>query len=251
MTYPGSAPQNTPWGVGFPEVPGQRSPEQPRPSMARPYTTPAPPAPPAGHPHPGAFPQPGDAATEVISLPPAAPTAPPPPPEAAPPGRVLEGSLVEDTAAHPTLDPAPGGELSPPDDRGASGEPPTEPVTEPVAAAPGGVDEPVTEPVTVPPATPSAARFGAAAPGAPVLPQASAEKLRARFAATLPMFVDDPAAAVAEAETVVGEAIDAVSEALRDRQRTLRSAGAGGSDTESLRITLREYRGFLEQLLDR
>ena len=65
-------------------------------------------------------------------------------------------------------------------------------------------------------------------------------------------FVDDPAAAAAEAEELVAEAVDRFSATLADRKSELdvwRGGGAAAGDTEQMRVVLRRYRDFLDRLL--
>lgn len=71
-------------------------------------------------------------------------------------------------------------------------------------------------------------------------------------------FVDDPKASVTEAADVVARVSAALEAAIQERQRiiqehqrTLRDRWSEGTnaDTETLRETLRMYRGFLDQLL--
>jgi hypothetical protein len=64
-------------------------------------------------------------------------------------------------------------------------------------------------------------------------------------------FVDDPAAAAAEAEELVAEALDRFAATLADRKSELDAwrGGAGAGDTEQMRVVLRQYRDFLDRLL--
>ncbi|AAZ55402.1 hypothetical protein JCM3263A_25210 [Thermobifida fusca] len=65
-------------------------------------------------------------------------------------------------------------------------------------------------------------------------------------------FVDDPRASVAAADSLVGEAIEQFTARLNERRRRIESSwqrrSEGGSDTERLRVALREYRTLLDQL---
>jgi hypothetical protein len=77
------------------------------------------------------------------------------------------------------------------------------------------------------------------------------QELRDRWRELQLGFVDDPSAAVGEAQTLVDEAIDRYTAALSARRHDLdgwRSAGRAG-DTEVLRVALRGYRDFLDRLL--
>jgi hypothetical protein len=61
----------------------------------------------------------------------------------------------------------------------------------------------------------------------------------------LAMFVDDPRGSVAEASAIVDEAINAFIAAARGRQASLAASWqAENTDTEQLRMALREYRTF-------
>ncbi|MEU5724306.1 hypothetical protein [Micromonospora sp. NPDC047738] len=65
-------------------------------------------------------------------------------------------------------------------------------------------------------------------------------------------FVDDPQAAVGAAQSLVEEAIEALSAALRDQKARLGGWQASGStDTEQLRVAVRDYRDFLDRVLGR
>jgi hypothetical protein len=63
-------------------------------------------------------------------------------------------------------------------------------------------------------------------------------------------FVDDPVAALNRAHDLITEAVDELTEALlaeRDELDPLRSRST--PDTESMRIAMRGYRGFLDRIL--
>lgn len=74
-------------------------------------------------------------------------------------------------------------------------------------------------------------------------------QMRTRWQAVQLRFVDDPAAVAGEMQTLVGEAVQALSAALADRQRELDSWSHGGHDTEQLRLAVQRYRDFHEFLL--
>ncbi|MFI2714053.1 hypothetical protein ACH495_28415 [Micromonospora sp. NPDC018662] len=80
----------------------------------------------------------------------------------------------------------------------------------------------------------------------------AAQGFRDRWRDVQLRFVDDPRAAVGEAESLVEEAIEALSTALRE-QRTRLGAWqeSGSSDTEQLRVAVRGYRDFLDRVLGR
>ncbi|WP_017613757.1 hypothetical protein [Nocardiopsis salina] len=64
-------------------------------------------------------------------------------------------------------------------------------------------------------------------------------------------FVDDPEQAVRDADALAAEVAEAVVEGIEERRARLRAvwdAGPGETDTESLRLVLREYRAYVERL---
>jgi hypothetical protein len=64
-------------------------------------------------------------------------------------------------------------------------------------------------------------------------------------------FVDDPREAVHRADALLDEVVTALTSALTSRSGTLRDRWKNSetSDTEQLRLALREYRGLVERLL--
>ncbi|MCG5212584.1 hypothetical protein [Streptosporangium sp. KLBMP 9127] len=64
-------------------------------------------------------------------------------------------------------------------------------------------------------------------------------------------FVDDPRAAVEHADELLGEVVTTMTEALNSRTGRLQDTwkNSGESDTEQLRLALRDYRTLLERLL--
>lgn len=71
------------------------------------------------------------------------------------------------------------------------------------------------------------------------------ERFRARWRELQADFVDDPKRAVSEADDV----LDEVMRTLTEHRQRLASEWKGQTDTEDLRIALREYRSFFDQLL--
>ena len=146
------------------------------------------------------------------------------------------------------------------------------------AAHPGDRDEAVAagaagygraEPTMVDPDT-SAAAAGAGAVGAGLAGAArptpgavpadaatlfepeTAQGFRDRWRDVQLRFVDDPRAAVGEAQSLVEEAIEALSAALRDQKTKLGGwQDSGSADTEQLRVAVRGYRDFLDRVLGR
>ncbi|GHD27731.1 hypothetical protein [Nocardiopsis kunsanensis] len=75
--------------------------------------------------------------------------------------------------------------------------------------------------------------------------------LKERWTGTQGGFVDDPARAVREADALAAEVADAVVAGIEARRAQLRAVwdGEGArTDTESLRLVLREYRSYVERL---
>jgi hypothetical protein len=84
--------------------------------------------------------------------------------------------------------------------------------------------------------------------------EASADELRARLRAAEPRLLDNPAAAVADAQQVVTDAVTALaailSAALLQEHDAIDPRRATETpDTEALRIAMRGYRDSLERLL--
>jgi hypothetical protein len=85
--------------------------------------------------------------------------------------------------------------------------------------------------------------------------------LRTRLQEALGGFVDDPPRAVRDADGVLEEAVERLTDALRDRRNALMAAwdsdraqggdtaGGSGDRTEDLRLALRAYRDLAERLL--
>ncbi|MFG2381994.1 hypothetical protein [Streptomyces avermitilis] len=94
---------------------------------------------------------------------------------------------------------------------------------------------------------------------APLLPHDECDKLSLRLQHAVVGFVDEPRAAVEEADHVLEEVAARFADAVARQRRTLRTswsaAGESGSsghptaDTEQLRLTLRDYREMTERLL--
>ncbi|WP_089158453.1 hypothetical protein [Micromonospora sp. NBS 11-29] len=81
---------------------------------------------------------------------------------------------------------------------------------------------------------------------------AAAQGFRDRWRDVQLRFVDDPKAAVGQAESLVEEAIEALSTALREQRGRLGAwQESGSSDTEQLRVAVRGYRDFLDRVLGR
>ncbi|MEU8031390.1 hypothetical protein AB0C13_22585 [Streptomyces sp. NPDC049099] len=116
-------------------------------------------------------------------------------------------------------------------------------------AAPGGAPE-------------SAGAVGTAAPapsgaGAPLLPHEETDRWEQRMRQLAVGFVDEPRAAVEQADQALEEIVARFGEAVARRRRTLRRSweasedrGPGtDTDTEQLRLALRDYRELAGRLL--
>ncbi|GGS04996.1 hypothetical protein GCM10010169_57270 [Micromonospora fulviviridis] len=136
-------------------------------------------------------------------------------------------------------------------------------------AAAGGAGYGSAEPAMVDPDT-STAAAGAGAAGAALAGAArptpgavptdaatlfaaeTAQDFRDRWRDVQLRFVDDPRAAVGEAQSLVEEAIEALSAALREQKAKLGGwQESGSADTEQLRVAVRGYRDFLDRVLRR
>ncbi|MFI0192358.1 hypothetical protein ACH4PW_33065 [Streptomyces sp. NPDC017082] len=137
-------------------------------------------------------------------------------------GHGAEGSPVPGGTAEAGGTPAPG--VSPDQSRAA-------------APAPGGTTGP------------------ASAEAAPLMAREEAEEWEQRMRHVVGGFVDEPRAAVEEADRALEEIAARFSEAVTRRRRTLRMSWEGGeergtgADTEQLRLALRDYRELAGRLL--
>ncbi|MFD7435328.1 hypothetical protein [Streptomyces sp. NPDC059861] len=91
---------------------------------------------------------------------------------------------------------------------------------------------------------------------APLLPGEETGKFELRLQQAVASFVDGPRAAIEEADHVLEEIAARFTEAVTQRRRTLRrsweatdEATPATSDTEQLRLALRDYRELAERLL--
>ena len=86
---------------------------------------------------------------------------------------------------------------------------------------------------------------------APLFEANAAEKFRTRWLAVQSNFVDDPKAAVKEADDLVADVIQGITSSFADRRGTLEKNwnGGGEASTEDLRQALKQYRSFFERLL--
>ena len=81
--------------------------------------------------------------------------------------------------------------------------------------------------------------------------EADAARFRDRWREVQTGFVDDPKQAVQDADVLVAELMQNLASAFSDRKRVLEDKWREGTDaeTEDLRLALRGYRSFLDQLL--
>jgi hypothetical protein len=87
-------------------------------------------------------------------------------------------------------------------------------------------------------------------PVAALWPAEAAEALRERWRDLQLRFVDDPHNAAAEADFLVGEAIETLTSSLASLRGDLANwRSEGGGDTERLRVAVQGYRGFLDRIL--
>ncbi|WP_406510670.1 hypothetical protein [Streptomyces sp. NBC_00212] len=93
---------------------------------------------------------------------------------------------------------------------------------------------------------------GAAGSEQRLLPAGERDKLAVRLQQAVNNFVDSPRHAVEEADGTVAEMVTLLTNALAERQRTLRANWQSQdtqAETEDLRIALRQYRETAERLL--
>jgi hypothetical protein len=103
--------------------------------------------------------------------------------------------------------------------------------------------------------TRGAAPGGSHSTGSALLPHDESDKLTTRLQHAVGGFVDGPRSAVEEADHVLEEVTARFTDAMTQRRRTLRTSwettadDRGPSDTEQLRLALRDYRELTERLL--
>ncbi|MFI9765874.1 hypothetical protein ACIHJG_03270 [Streptomyces sp. NPDC052415] len=93
---------------------------------------------------------------------------------------------------------------------------------------------------------------GQAGQSSPLLPREEYDKLETRLQHAMTGFVDEPRASVEEADQALEELTSRLTDALTQRRRTLRGSWQGderSSDTEQLRLALRDYRELADRLL--
>ncbi|WP_200302195.1 hypothetical protein [Streptomyces adelaidensis] len=97
---------------------------------------------------------------------------------------------------------------------------------------------------------------GGSRAGSPLLAHEECDKLSLRLQHAVGGFVDEPRTAVEEADHVLEDAAARFTDAVTQRRRTLRATWqttaddrATSTDTEQLRLALRDYRELTERLL--
>ncbi|GAA0980168.1 hypothetical protein [Streptomyces rhizosphaericus] len=90
-------------------------------------------------------------------------------------------------------------------------------------------------------------------PSFPVLPTSEHDTLTQRLRYAVSGFVDSPRGAVEEADALLVEVANRLTDLLAERRATLRAAwheeDAVSSETEELRLAMRGYRNVLERLI--
>jgi hypothetical protein len=86
---------------------------------------------------------------------------------------------------------------------------------------------------------------------AALFPETEVSALRTRWEAIQTGFVDEPKAAVSEADALVGQVVARLAEVFGRERTTLEQQWDRGDQvsTEDLRIALRRYRSFFDRLL--
>ncbi|WP_237552819.1 hypothetical protein [Streptomyces sp. SID5789] len=128
------------------------------------------------------------------------------------------------------------------------------PVTPATPAAPAHPDAAVAPEARTTPTTPTTPAHDAAGP---LLPHGEGDKLGQRLHHAVAGFVDAPRASVEEADRVLEELAARLADAVTHRHRTLRTSWqdsgedgrAPSTDTEQLRLALRDYRELADRLM--
>ena len=85
--------------------------------------------------------------------------------------------------------------------------------------------------------------------GEPLVAAAAQEEFLSRWTQIQVSFLEDPPAAVESAEALIGEISAAIRTSLEERGSALAAEGREASDTEQLRLALRQYRAFIGVIL--
>jgi hypothetical protein len=86
---------------------------------------------------------------------------------------------------------------------------------------------------------------------APLFEASDADGFRARWHEVQAAFVDDPQAAVKQADGLVAETMKRLAQMFAEEREQLESQWSSGGDvdTEALRVALQRYRSFFDRLL--
>jgi hypothetical protein len=128
------------------------------------------------------------------------------------------------------------------------------PAREPLAERPPVVDEPqAATPTRVARAAvaESADRVAASAEGHAIFPGEEAGGFRSRWEAIQTGFVDEPRAAVEQADELVAQVVTRLAEVFSNERAQLETQWDQGDNisTEDLRLALKRYRSFFDRLL--
>ncbi len=172
------------------------------------------------------------------------------------PGLEPEGAEPVPDERQGRLWPKPGGGAEPgepgPEERpGAVAAAKARPAEDPDAITPAGKARPADSAAVAAQVQPQSQAAEHGGPATPAVSQSDKDELRRRWDSVQGSFVDDPHAAVHEADTLVGETMDRIRQAYERRRAGLREASDRSRDTEGLRLTIREYRAFLFDILHR
>jgi hypothetical protein len=154
---------------------------------------------------------------------------------------------------HPQTDPIPSlGAVPPADQEPAQYDRPEPDLAQPAdpgLAAAGPADP---GPAATPTQAPTPQARNGEDTGAVLFGGAEVERFRVRWRELQADFVDDPAKAVQGADELVDELTRALTEIFAEHKRDLEQQwqGGGSGETEELRVALRRYRSFFDQLLN-
>ena len=159
---------------------------------------------------------------------------------------VHEAPMVEPVAAISPMD-----ETIVHEDRRAEAIPYATPAGEPVADG-SGLSKPI--PYIAPmseTSTPEAPIDTNAGSAAALLDREESERFRTRWNAIQGQFVDEPRAAVQQADALVSEVVEQITQMFANEHGSLESQWNQGNDvsTEDLRQALRHYRSFFNRLV--
>jgi hypothetical protein len=119
------------------------------------------------------------------------------------------------------------------------------------AQRPPGQVEPKTDHAAKPEAEPTKAPNANIKGAAPLFADAASTELRDRWTDVQTGFVDEPRAAVEQADALVAEVMKRLADSFATERQALEQQWSRGDDvsTEELRLALRRYRSFFDRLL--